>query len=467
MMMTTIDKSAILQRIKGDSRKVGAKLAKELEDKNVEIVISDKKNEKNNVIERTKDADGKTTITLYEGNIGTENKEAIATYYLSLEATKMLIAQKSTTMDEEKVGKNAESLMAAAEVAYGVTNATEKDDTVKAQLTDIRSAIDTDVVEKTPELNTGNSDAVEVLATHGIIGLDSVEERAKNANATDVSTATGESGGGGGAGDATTATDTSSESTDEKTETTTKETSDKTVSPRAVLADASSNDSSTEKQVRLPSGTIISVDSLKKQLMGAIPEVTTDAEKKSQVEKIIGKLEIVSANDAKDPKLTNDITKLLTSNNLGNLSTPPATLASALAQPRSMVNPFLTPYSTATTTPLSTTFPTLTTPALSNIGYNAALWNGVQPRSVVNPSAFTPYSTGVAATALPTTLSALTTPALSNSGYNPALWRSNQQPSLTSYTNPSLFSTLSTNRTMPFTPTGFPTNLVNPPSSFA
>lgn len=180
MMMPTLNASSLLSRIAGDSRKVGKKVADELKQDNVEIVISDKEPATPGIaIQREADEKtGKTTITLYEKNLGTENKEALAAYYLSLEGTKMLIAEKSKSGKAADLEKNAEVLIAANEVAFGIANSTETSEAGKTQLANVRKAIDTDVQAMSP--TTGNSDAVEVLESEfHIVGLQAVEARAK------------------------------------------------------------------------------------------------------------------------------------------------------------------------------------------------------------------------------------------------------------------------------------------------
>ena len=180
MMMPTLNASSLLSRIAGDSRKVGKKVADELKQDNVKIVISDKAPDApKTVVQRVLDEkSGKTTITLYEKNLGTENKEALAAYYLSLEGTKMMIEQKSKSGNAEALKTNAEVLIAANEVAFGIANSTETSEAGKTQLANVRKAIDTDVQAMSP--TTGNSDAVEVLESEfHIVGLQAVEARAK------------------------------------------------------------------------------------------------------------------------------------------------------------------------------------------------------------------------------------------------------------------------------------------------
>jgi hypothetical protein len=180
MMMPSLTASSLLSRIAGDSRKVGKKVADELKQENVKIVVSDKDPDApGTVVQRAVDEkSGKTTITLYEKNLGTENKEALAAYYLSLEGTKMMIEQKSKSGNAEALKTNAEVLIAANEVAFGIANSTETSEAGKAQLANVRKAIDTDVKAQNP--TTGNSDAVEVLESEfNIIGLQAVEARAE------------------------------------------------------------------------------------------------------------------------------------------------------------------------------------------------------------------------------------------------------------------------------------------------
>jgi hypothetical protein len=238
MMMSTIDKTSILARIAGDKRQVGAKIAKELE--TAEIVFSDKKSEKNEIISRSTDADGKTVITFYEGNIGTANKEAIAAYYLSLEGAKMLIAEKSTVTDKASLDTNAECLIAANEVAFGIANATETSASGKTQLANVRKDIDKEISSKQKPAS-GNSDAVEVLSSMGIKGLDSVEARAKKLNAKEIT-----STGSGTTKETTVKTESTSadgESTTSATSTASSSTS-KIATPRSVLTSDNSSSSS-------------------------------------------------------------------------------------------------------------------------------------------------------------------------------------------------------------------------------
>ena len=415
MMMTTIDKSAILARIAGDKRQVGAKIAKELE--SVEIVISDKKNDKN-VIERHKDENGKTTITLYEQNIGTKNKEAIVAYYLSLEGTKMLIAEKST-IEETKLKTNAENLIAANEVAFGIVNATETSEEAKAQLLAIRKDIDNEVgkLKEKGELTTGNSDAVEALATQGITGLDSVEARAKKLNGTEEKneTKTEENS------DSNTETETeadaessassqssaksSAKSSSASSSTITtprstlqKDTTTTITKPRATLVgDEDTASFTTDNElVDAGNGTTITRKEARTVLKAKMPTMTDE-----QINVLVGQLTTVSATGvANSADMFNIGGTLMT-----KLQATAKILAELPTAKPEDIDTFLKPYKVASgatanalgsnslagiLNPLPTTSPygISSFPSLTNTGYNPTI-TGVQPRSVFNNTPYT------------------------------------------------------------------------------
>lgn len=441
MMMTSIDTKAILKRIAGDNRKVGAKIAKELE--SVEIVISDKKNDEN-VIERHKDANGKTTITLYEQNIGTKNKEAIVAYYLSLEGTKMLIAEKST-LDETKLETNAENLIAANEVAFGIVNETETSAEAKDQLTAIRADIDDEVgkLKAKGKLTTGNSDAVEVLAAQGIIGLDSVEGRAKKLNTTEAKSDSTDNAKTKSSSNSEASSSTSSDGNSNSSSASSSASgSSKKIAPPRSVFDSSSLSSSTDNElVSTGNGKTITRKEARAVLKAQMPTMTDE-----QINTLVGKLPMVSATSTSVANATDmfnmggtlmtreqatarilsymptakpeDIDTFLTPYKVAGgtvaslFSNPnelveimgtgqkvPRSLALTLAKqllpniPEAQLNLFLRPVSnlaTPITNPLVSNplNPLLTTPTLANAGYNPALF-GVQPSTVFNHGLYT------------------------------------------------------------------------------
>jgi hypothetical protein len=442
MMMTSIDTKAILARIAGDKRKVGAKIAKELE--SVEIIISDKKNDKN-VIERHKDANGKTTITLYEQNIGTKNKEAIAAYYLSLEGTKMLIAEKST-LDETKLETNAENLIAANEVAFGIVNETETSAEAKAQLTVIRADIDNEVAKF--KVTTGNSDAVEVLAAQGIIGLDSVEGRSKKINSTEAKSDSN--------------TNAKTESSSKSEASASSSSSNNIATPRSVFDGSSLSSSTDDELVSTGNGKTITRKEARAVLKAQMPTMTDE-----QINTLVGKLPMVSATSTSVANATDMF------NMSGTLMTREQATARILsymptAKPED-IDTFLTPYKVAGGTAaslasnpneqvefmgqklprsLAITTAKQLFPTLSEVQINAMLkpvLNLTTP--ITNPLVSNPLNP------------LLTTPTLANAGYNPALF--GVQPSTVFnnglYTNPSVFSTSPT--VNPFLNTGFQTGV--------
>jgi len=437
MMMTSIDTKAILARITSDKRGVGAKIAKELE--SAEIVISDKKDGKN-VIERYKDGNGKTTITLYEQNIGTKNKEAIVAYYLSTEGTKMLIA-KNSAIDEKMLMLNGEVGVCAGEVAFGIVNETETSKEVKAQLTAIRADIDNEVAKS--KLTTGNSDAVEVLAKLNIIGLDSVEGRAKKLNSTEAKSDSTDNAKTESSSNSEASSSSSSDgnSNSSSASSSASGSSNNIATPRSVF-DGSSLSSSTDNElVNIGNGKTMTRKELKTQLMAAAPNKT-----EAEINSLVSMLPTVSATSTSVANATDmfnmggtlmtreqatarilsymptakpeDIDTFLTPYKVtGGAATSLASnpnelveimgtgqkvrrsLALTLAKqllpniPEAQLNLFLRPVSnlaTPITNPLVSNplNPLLTTPTLANTGYNPALF-GVQPSTVFNNGLYT------------------------------------------------------------------------------
>lgn len=257
MMISLTNKTEFLSLLRKDKRQVGEKLADVLDSKNVEVVFSkEPASNPNHIVER-EEKDGKTVITFYEKNtnVTSGNREALAAYYLSVEAAKMLIEKKSK-LSKEELKTNAECNAAVRYVAYGISNNVMGSGTLNS----LRDAIEKDVAELKPA--SGNSDATEVLAAQGISGLEFVEGRAKKISAKDI----------------TPSTTTKEKDNPKKTRQAAEDTTDSVspVRPRSTLA---SNDNSVDdgEKIKLNNGTIMTRGAYKRKLKEDFPSLSNDA----------------------------------------------------------------------------------------------------------------------------------------------------------------------------------------------
>ncbi len=257
MMISLTNKTELLTFLRKDKRQVGEKLADVLDSKNVEVVFSkEPASNPNHIVER-EEKDGKTVITFYEKNtnVTSGNREALAAYYLSVEAAKMLIEKKSK-LSKEELKTNAECNAAVRYVAYGISNNVMGSGTLNS----LRDAIEKDVAELKPA--SGNSDATEVLAAQGISGLEFVEGRAKKISAKDI----------------TPSTTIKEKDNPKKTRQAAEDTTDSvsSVRPRSTLA---SNDNSVDdgEKIKLNNGTIMTRGAYKRKLKEDFPSLSNDA----------------------------------------------------------------------------------------------------------------------------------------------------------------------------------------------